>query len=177
MFESFHHTPGILKLHFCLFQIIPQDIIIHIKLSLFSGIFFREMHIIPNIDIDTIIIDGIADKPMIGSRFSFLFHFPQSSVGNIHQVFGYGHADEHAVHFVGRMVFAWPPNTGTYPLVGRSYKVFAVIIPLPSDSTIPWRSDSFLGLAFVTHDDFFKISGNLFFGQVDKMSSPFFPDL
>ena len=78
------------------------------------------MHVIADVDVDPVVVDGISDRPVEGSGAVVTLVTTRRSrpLDTSMYFFGYRHADQHAVGFVVHVVFAGPPHAGAQSLAG-----------------------------------------------------------
>src|SRR4029079_4427485 len=140
--------------------------IVHVEHPAFSLILFGKVHIVADVNVDSVVIDRIPDFPMKGLCFisGIVVCTSQTTVRNRRQVFRDGYIDVHsAVRFIVPMIFIRPPNTCSDSLAGSVNEILSEVISTPGNAAIPGRSSTYNRYAFVKYFNLiFHIFWNIF---------------
>ncbi|MNT97151.1 hypothetical protein D3C72_2394070 [compost metagenome] len=72
------------------------------------------MNVVADVDGDIVVVDWIGNFPVVfGVTILHLFYLDQTSIGYIHHLFWDSDGNQHTIHFIGLMVFVWPPNASS----------------------------------------------------------------
>ena len=76
VFKGLHHPGRVFELFPGFLQVLLQYPIIHVQLSVLTGVYFTEVNIFSDIGNDVVVIDGIGNRPVVRSRAILVDRLP-----------------------------------------------------------------------------------------------------
>jgi hypothetical protein len=119
-------------------------------------------------------IDGVGDKPVVGSgTIGMVFCAQQSTVGSGYEGLRHPDGDAHRVGFVGDVIFDGPPYIGAFALAGSGYPMLAGRGFFPTEAAIPGGVWGGSGLAAVLNGGGDGFSGLVGFAGINPEFAPY----